>query len=1640
MADDVSPPQPPLGLSTAECAKSARANLATDSSTGAADHAAATSTWHRRQRLRRSSPPPPLSSFALSAAEANLRTTANRVATAPFDRGVHCDVTLASPRRRAASSKPVAPPETASNDVKAAAEEVSFRTSSAVSPLSSSPRDAQEGDTTPLFCEDISSSGNLPPPRLPWGGCEHCDRPRPTAGVHVLPWWKRILVDAAYRQRLMQLSTEGYHEELRIVRETPGLLSSEEGMEVRRVWRERCWMEDVLEKAELRPSTIKAAGLQEVHGAACRMAAHFSPFAPYHMRVKGHASQQGHAPAPMMEEVDEIVPMSQHVVFRVGSDEIASHFSTKQPRSIIDASAVESVQRVALGAMPPVQHVREQQQQEYAVKQHLSSLRRFSRSTPYELKESLARDVAAGRTDVPMQTAITDAVMDEEHRPPRGAGARNTKRQCVSQDVYTFPPPQHSTAARQRQYDDMLPTSTAPTRWQLPPRKPQMPATPLWQRSRLPAGMWAVESALAHVARAEALLHASAVRDPLAVAKKTAIIKDVAEAPTRHEGPCSATGAVASSAATATDGEQHRDSIRRQEAAMACVDGTENLYGLQYVWCAPLPPCGFIRVSPDPRVAMWPDSDEERDEGLLGTIETNGSAQGRHLHARSRRGIEEGGGPVITDVSVDVSQHRGHQAQMRRLARCVNHRTHKLRWLHSIGRHRVCYNDLALSDSNGSLADTDSASSSSSSVEHSSATGSVARNSDAATKGEKASGKTMSLAVPPTSARRSHRRHRRPSNPSRAARPVYDGALNINIYAEVVESRRRTVAATKKHSTDGASPPREACQGQPGQAGDAARATRRFLGCYRQSRLLIHFKLYCRALYEEERVRSGGPGTHVIGRAGGSAPEYTPSTEGPLAWVPVIPHPVLKLQERAPSLRKPHARRVPVASTMSGCRCWEGLYPGPCADLAAPAHQAWRQLRQSSLVRQALRDIFDELPHDREGLLNKRSFVLFVLQLLELFFPTRLPAAVHIAIAEEEWVYRGTTEHVGPQTFHEKFFAFPLIFYRDIATVAETHLVEFWTLVRVCLDAQKRVYGKAAAMSAAESVPSSSFTGRGDHALQPPSLSLLAPLTHFTADQLDTLLSYPPPPFDAAVYDRHCLLHQALRDAPEVRAAPRDHQYVVARSVVERQQKSRMQAAEGTTMRGKPAKNMSASLTAYRAHLSSADAARRADVEAAAQCEWDLRQRRLQAQEHEALLEQSDYYHARLGRVQSRAATVISGIESICSTWELHRTGVYAAPGEDENADVRPQTEEGMDELLLEYLDDVPLDVFDAQVSLRDCYLLHIGLERERRNNALSSIKLRPEPARLVPLAKGSQSAAAVSAGPVARATPCSRDVLEGEAQRHISVMTGGLGTMQRCNAGLTEAKPLVDGTSATPPTKTEAAVIYATQGGPRTLSMIRCPSHARRRAEKRVMGASIKASMSGGSGRVSRRCCGKDEDAGLGSCTSHCGTRNKSFYCKAAAVLPHPLARPATRATSGAPLLPLSPLPHPRNDGVFIPFDSIRVEGVPSSMQRDASSRPKRPKPLTSSMALSASVFATAELSPPLCVHVVEDMMPVSPGCLPRASRRDSTVGQNASAGSTHLPSASLLYAQRLRAQQRRQQQYKRQFKTAATEVADHF
>ncbi|KAG5510556.1 hypothetical protein JKF63_06853 [Porcisia hertigi] len=1665
--------QPPQDLVITESVSTGQAGVAANSAARASDHA----------------------------------TTATQATSASFNR-TDTSVTLAALRRLAASSKPSA----ASTETLSDVADASCVQPPAVLPVlfTSNSMGATQSSPIPRGHRNGSRGNTILLPRD--SHRDHSgrgDQRKSAVNASVLPWWKRILVDAEYRRRLMQLCTEGYHEELRLLHDTPELLSSGAGMEVRKVWRERRWMDDDLERGGLQQDGSDDVRGEASRGGAVGIGTPSSSLQAERVNTMERGAQRLQMAEPMMDEVDEVVVMAQHVVFCGQDSDSTSHFSTKHPRCIMNASTLESVQRIALDAMPPIQHERERERQVHAVKRHLSTLRRFSRETPYEVKASYASDVLAGRVDVPMQTAITDAVMDEQDCLSHTSGGKAATRPKALRDIYSFPPPKLIPSSLTTHLipcqDDQTHGLNFERIVQLPMRKPHQPPTPQWMRPQLPPGMWAVETLQTEVTRTREMVHASLVRDPLAVEKRAAAIKDTAEAPTPREGTPAATEATTAAVAVASNGKKRdHDSVhlRRQEAAAACVNGIENLYGLQSVWRSPLPPGGFLRVSPDPRFAMWPDSeDEDEDEGedgLVGNMAGSDNSQGRHL---PRGGNGGGGHHGVAKTTRSPARLHKRQAQMHRLARRVNHQTHKLRYLHSMGHRRVCYGDLELCDSDDDSASSTSAVSSLSQAGHTSNTTSVMRKFFGKFESKVAKVSTSQA----TSAGNGHTCNRQWRSQdhleylSRGARPVYSGALNINVYAECVELKKRNATTTNECGDNNAPPLGRDSRDPHRRESTPATTTRRFLGCYRQSRLLIHFKLYCRALYEEERLRCSGPCAHVIGNPCGGAPDYTPATTGALAGVPTIPHPVLKLQVHAPSLRKPYSRRVPILSTISGCRCWEGLYPDLGSDPFSPAQHAWQQLRQSILVRQALRDIFDELPHDKEGLLDKRTFVLFVLQLLELFFPTHLPAATHVAIAEEEWVYRGTTEHVGPQTFHEKFFLFPLIFHRNIAAVTEDHLVEFWTLVRVCLHAQRRVHEKAAAMHKTNALPSSSSLWAGKNCAKPSSdgLSLLIPLTHFTREQLDTLLLCPPPAFDADVYDRYCLLRRAFRYDPKVRTALRSHQYAVARSVAEKQHQENLRACRWATDQGEAAVDTPTWLKTYRERLSVADPTRRADVEATAQRELDARQRQQEAQEHDALLENSEYYQARTIGLQSRAATIISGIENISSNWDLHQTDLFVVQQE-EKASACQRKEKDMEDLLLEYLSDVPREVFDGDISLRGRYLLNLHFQEERRKYAAAWTQLSSERASTVALADSDRAAATLSANLSSMKSRMRRrrgTRAEGEGQRYMAMTTGCLGSTvtrsfhtatlsplraapTRVSSALSTSRVYRRLSKALPRLGNEASMSEkrtAHHSGPRDdgnsgagASKLLAPFPTTG-SDSRAAGAKhIRTSTTRGAHLVGRNTpCSSAGVSSLGSGRSEedimSVTRCRwgpTTACSESLHRKMNAARQPRVAHSATPRV-LGTLPPP----VPLPQDSDRSE-TPTSRRSSAAqtdvtvSAPSHVSPalqhlqlLSSSIASSAPVQGTTWPPSALRLHLSEADKRAAPRQVHWATGMNLAVTQVVSTppkgprvSSTvqpSLPSASELFVQRLRAQQRRRKQFKRQFhsatKIAARVVGNH-
>lgn len=1183
----------------------------------------------------------------------------------------------------------------------------------------------------------------------------------------LLPWWKRILVDPAYRQRMMQLSSEMYRRELKLLQDSPQLISGAAGMTQRSTQRERQWWTDDLADGWSLPrcphatEEADASTARDVEGGT-GAAGPLQGDGPPHLSSSSSLSG-------VQDAVQRTVVMAQHVLFTIPPQQsLSTTFAYQHPHAMMRASALETIRGVALGAMPPVQYTHEVETQAAAVDGHLSRQRRLSVEMPRDAKQRLARDILAGREEVPMQTAITDAVLDDAATAGAGvARSQHTSRPKAGGESWKglksdniFPPVTTTSAATATSSSN---ASAAP-----PPRRPGVrPPTPPSMRRLLPLPQQEVVHAQHAVNMAAINIRSSALLPSAMPVKGLTCGTDEMEGAT-------------TSAATAA-GEQWREAsaqeqrLRRQEAADACTDGTEHLYGLQYVWRLSLPPSGFIRLSPDPRLAMWPDDTTiEVDKNQQ---RTRGPLRSSTRLTTGHRGGGGGGGGGGRAPSLASRQQREHE--MRRLARRVNNRTRKLRWLHEIGRRRVCYSDLELLSDAEASSSSSSLSSSFAGVHGggSPAAGSFGGGPSAATwdpqspsrfslnvvrdvERQKRTGITTTHGG--TAALRGRSAARRSAAAgSHAAQPVYEGALNINIYAEVPArhslrgSLARGLSLTQGLDAIAALSSADLSRKAYGVAGPAASTgagvpRRVFLGCYRQSRLLIHYKVYCRALHEEARLRSAP----VLSRLthsdtaeddGEGRAAYDAATRALLRNVPVIPFPVLRLQQQAPELQPPASHFTPVLSTVSGTRCWEGLFPSSRVDLTAESHHVWRALRESALVQQAIRDVFEDLRHDKEGQLSKRTYVLFVLQLLELFFPTHLAATTHIAIAEEEWIYRGTTEHVGPRTFHEKFFGFPFIFMRDIAAVTEAALVEFWTLLRLCLRAQQ-----------AHSRPHAV----GEPATQPEdllaALHLLVPLTCLNSGQLRALVTHPPPAFDPAVYDRFHLLTAAYRSDPVVRRAPRAHQYLVARTRVEQQlmqrQRSQPHSSAAAASRDSTAAAATTASTAAEAAAAPPDlgflslpellsesggTASRIGVENAVQREREEHQRNVEAQEKRLLLEQSTLYQRRQREQHERTAAALSGIDCATSSWELHRGDVYNPPqygpphqgaggagqsatgtvstNRGETSGAPPARGEDVEEALLEYLDGVPDDVFSGRVSLRERYLLHTGFQQQRR-------------------------------------------------------------------------------------------------------------------------------------------------------------------------------------------------------------------------------------------------------------------------------------------------------------------------------------
>ncbi|PBJ80534.1 hypothetical protein BCY84_01349 [Trypanosoma cruzi cruzi] len=220
-----------------------------------------------------------------------------------------------------------------------------------------------------------------------------------------------------------------------------------------------------------------------------------------------------------------------------------------------------------------------------------------------------------------------------------------------------------------------------------------------------------------------------------------------------------------------------------------------------------------------------------------------------------------------------------------------------------------------------------------------------------------------------------------------------------------------------------------------------------YLGAWRQSLFLIRYKVICWALHEEERRRTCG----AVGRPVLASDKAFPdvATTQMLKNVPEFQLPLLRLQRETVTFSAKTCRLN--LQSLGEPLTWEGIVPAPTTYRAEQAYLNWHSLhRSSAVVRQAVRDVFNLLPQNEDGLITKTTYVEFFLDLLNLFFPMHISSA-NISIAEEEWVYRGTTELMKFETFYEKFFSFPFIFFRDLSKVTRDQYVEVWCLIRVCL-------------------------------------------------------------------------------------------------------------------------------------------------------------------------------------------------------------------------------------------------------------------------------------------------------------------------------------------------------------------------------------------------------------------------------------------------------------------------------------------------------------------------------------------------------------------------------------------------------------
>ncbi|CCW62193.1 unnamed protein product [Phytomonas sp. EM1] len=650
--------------------------------------------------------------------------------------------------------------------------------------------------------------------------------------------------------------------------------------------------------------------------------------------------------------------------------------------------------------------------------------------------------------------------------------------------------------------------------------------------------------------------------------------------------------------------------------------------------------------------------------------------------------------------------------------------------------------------------------------------------------------------------------------------PVYDGPMTINIVAMPAQRNKPASLScgTKKTDKD---------NNKLATNNDA-----RLLGTFRQSLWLIHFKIYCCALHDEVEQRHGGHLRALVNLGGSDTSREISSTANGdnnslstdksvfmdkrstkcrvseedsilLAGVPCIPRPVLRLQQVEPPLQKPPLRSTPDLSCVQSARCWVGLFPSP-HDLLLPDSllkllglepidaaerkkiqlrmlETWNYLHKESVIaRQAVKDVFHRQGLDADMKLNKDGFTKFVLQLLNLFFPTHLPQ-MHLDIANEEWIYRGTTENVGFETFFEKFFSLPFIFHRDLALVTEHDYAEWWCIVRICLcesseaivdeiqpfqcsdlfsesytlynenDLSSRrfsrtIYSPHRRRSIASSIRRvfSPASGRKNRRSASISIgrSLLAPLTNFTPEQIRTMHTFNfvavPETNTLKKLRRASCSSRAETSVANATPSPRSARCVSISGVepVCRLRSSRvgqLPTQDNPIGRGEifhPPRSVSSSGRVDVLNVFAEGT--RAAVAEQLQLESDL----------EAILKTSELYQRRHKRIQEDYQRAICRIENLCGSWTLYygdgadaiafcnlaeplhanlaRSPSTRGSGRDSSREVKGRAnEDSYEDRLIAYVQDLPDEVFHSRILLRERFPTYEAYREERYRRGL---------------------------------------------------------------------------------------------------------------------------------------------------------------------------------------------------------------------------------------------------------------------------------------------------------------------------------